>query len=33
MDLKDIGWAGIDWILPAHYRDKYRALVNMLKSL
>jgi hypothetical protein len=26
MDLRDIGWDGMDWIDLAHNRDKWRAL-------
>jgi hypothetical protein len=28
MDLRDIGWDGIDWIYLAQDRDQWRALVN-----
>jgi hypothetical protein len=28
MDLKEIGWGVIDWILLAQDRDQWRALVN-----
>jgi hypothetical protein len=27
MDLREIGWDGVDWIDMAHYRDQWRALV------
>jgi hypothetical protein len=28
MDLREIGWAGMDWIDLAQNRDQWRALVN-----
>jgi hypothetical protein len=28
MDLRDIGWDGVDWIDLAQDRDQWRALVN-----
>jgi hypothetical protein len=28
MDLKEVGWAGMDWIDLAQGRDRWRALVN-----
>jgi hypothetical protein len=28
MDLREIGWDGVDWIDMAQDRDKWRALVN-----
>jgi hypothetical protein len=28
MDLRDIGWGGMDWIDLAQDRDQWRALVN-----
>jgi hypothetical protein len=28
MDLREIGWDGVDWIDMAHGRDQWRALVN-----
>jgi hypothetical protein len=28
MDLREIGWGGIDWIDLFHDRDKWRALVK-----
>jgi hypothetical protein len=33
MDLLEIGWGGVDWIGLAHYRDKWRALVNAVMKL
>jgi hypothetical protein len=28
MDIRDIGWDGVDWIYMAQDRDQWRALVN-----
>jgi hypothetical protein len=28
MDLREIGWGGVDWIDLAQDRDQWRALVN-----
>jgi hypothetical protein len=28
MDLREIGWSGVDWIYLVQYRDQWRALVN-----
>jgi hypothetical protein len=33
MDLKEIGWDGVDWIYVAEGRDKWRALVNTVMIL
>jgi hypothetical protein len=33
MDLRDVGWNGIDWIDLAQDRDQWRALVNMVMNL
>jgi hypothetical protein len=33
MDLRGIGWGGIDWINMATYRDQWRALVNTVVYL
>jgi hypothetical protein len=33
MDLREIGWGGIDWIDLAHDRNKWRALVNRVMNL
>jgi hypothetical protein len=33
IDLREIGWDGIDWIALAQDRDKWRALVNTLMNL
>jgi hypothetical protein len=28
MDLREIGWEGVDWMLVTQYRDLWWALVN-----
>jgi hypothetical protein len=33
VDLREIGWAGVDWIDLAHDRDQWRSLVNMVMNL
>jgi hypothetical protein len=33
MDLREIGWFGMDWIDRAQDRDQWRALVNMVMNL
>jgi hypothetical protein len=33
MDLREIGWDGMDWIDLAQDRDKWRALVNTVMNL
>jgi hypothetical protein len=33
MDLREIGWDGVDWIDMAQDRDQWRALVNTVLSL
>jgi hypothetical protein len=33
MDLREIGWVGMDWIYLAKDRDQWRALVNTVKNL
>jgi hypothetical protein len=33
MDLREIGWGGMDWIDLAEDRDLWRALVNMVMNL
>jgi hypothetical protein len=33
VDLREIGWGGMDWTNLAQDRDQWRALVNMLLNL
>jgi hypothetical protein len=33
MDLREIGWSGMDWIDLAHNRDLWRALVDTVMDL
>jgi hypothetical protein len=33
MDLREIGWDGVDWIDIAQDRDQWRALVNTVLNL
>jgi hypothetical protein len=33
MDLRDIGWDGMNWIDMAQNRDQWRALVNTVMNL
>jgi hypothetical protein len=33
MDLREIGWDGMDWIYLAQDRDQWRALVNTVMNL
>jgi hypothetical protein len=33
MDLRELGWDGMDWINLAQYRDQWRALVNAVMNL
>ena len=33
MDLKDVGWADIDWIYMGENRDRWRSLVNVVMKL
>jgi hypothetical protein len=33
MDLRGIGWGGVDWIDLAQDKDKWRALVNTVMNL
>jgi hypothetical protein len=32
MDLREIGWDGVDWIELAQDRDQWRALVNTVMN-
>jgi hypothetical protein len=33
MDLREVGWGGMDWINLAQDRDRWRALVNEIMNL
>jgi hypothetical protein len=33
MDLREIGWNGVDWIDLAQDREKWKALVNTVMNL
>jgi hypothetical protein len=33
MDLREIGWAGVDWIDLARDRDQWTAIVDMVMNL
>jgi hypothetical protein len=33
MDLREIGWGGVDWMDMAQDRDQWRALVNTVMNL
>jgi hypothetical protein len=33
MDLREIGWGGMDWMYLAEVRDQWRALVNTVMNL
>jgi hypothetical protein len=33
MDLREIGWDGMNWIDLAQYRDQWKALVNTVMNL
>jgi hypothetical protein len=33
IDLREIGWDGMDWINQAQDRDQWRALVNTVMNL
>jgi hypothetical protein len=33
IDLRELGWDGVDWIVVAQNRDQWRALKNMVLNL
>jgi hypothetical protein len=33
MDLRELGWGGMDWIQLAHDRDQWNALLNTVIKL
>jgi hypothetical protein len=33
MDIREIGWHGVDWVDMAQDRDQWRALVNTVSNL
>jgi len=33
MNLKEVGWGGMDWIKLTQVRDRWRALVNVVMNL
>jgi hypothetical protein len=33
IDLREIGWDGVDWVYLAQDRDQWRALVNTVVNL
>jgi hypothetical protein len=33
MDIREIGWEGVDWTNLAQYRDQWRVLVNTIMNL
>jgi hypothetical protein len=33
MDLRELGWDGVDWIELAQVRDQWRVLVNTVMNL
>jgi hypothetical protein len=33
MDLREIGWGGVDWINLAQDRDQWRALMNTVMNV
>jgi len=33
MDVREIGWDGVDWMYPAQHSDQWRALVKTVMNL
>jgi hypothetical protein len=33
MDVREIGWGGMDWIVQVQDRNQWKALVNMVMNL
>jgi len=33
MDIREIEWTGVDWLLLAQVRDKWRAVVNTVMNI
>jgi hypothetical protein len=33
MNLREVGWGGVDWIDLAHDRDRWRTVVNLVTNL
>jgi hypothetical protein len=33
MNLREIGWTGVDWMHPADDKDQWRAVVNTVMNL
>jgi hypothetical protein len=33
MDLREVGWEGVDWMHPAEDRDQWRAVVNTVINI
>ena len=33
MDLQEVGWGGMDWIVLAEDRDRWRAIANVVMKL
>jgi hypothetical protein len=33
MDLREIGWGGMEWIYLAQAKDQWRVLVNMVMNI
>jgi hypothetical protein len=33
IDLREVGWGGMDWIQPAQNRDQWKVVVNTVMKL